>query len=372
MTEKENAETQPAVVNKNKRYRKDKPWDNDPTLDKWKIEEFKEGDMLAGSLLETSSFSVLFPQYREKYIDEVFPFIKMSLKEFGIKTELDKLEGSLTVSTTNKTWDPYAIIKARDMIKLISRSVPFEKAKLVLQDGIDCDVIKIRQFVKNKERFIKRRQRLIGPKGMTLKALELLTECYILVQGSTVSVIGKFRTLKTVRRIVLDCMQNIHPVYHIKELMIMEQLKKDPAMANEDWDRFLPQFKKRNVKRKSTKPKGKKKTEEEYNPFPPEQKPRKIDQELETGEYWQKDNTKKSSKATEEDDDNVKHISKKNNSGNQERKSDGKYLNEKKIKKLESYVPPTEPEYTKKGVDKSKANQAPSLEELKSKFIKKK
>lgn len=377
MTEKENEETQTAAVNKNKRYRKDKPWDNDPTLDKWKIEEFKEGDMAAGCLLETSSFSVLFPQYREKYIDEVFPFIKMSLKEFGIKTELDKLEGSLSVSTTSKTWDPYAIIKARDMVKLIARSVPLEKAKLVLQDGIDCDVIKIRQFVKNKERFIKRRQRLIGPKGMTLKALELLTECYILVQGSTVSVIGKFRQLKTVRRIVLDCMQNVHPVYHIKELMIMEQLKKDPAMINEDWDRYLPQFKKRNVKRKSTKPKGKKKTEEEYNPFPPEQKPRKIDKELETGEYWQKDNNnKKSSKAIEEDDDikqtNKRSGSSKNDKGFQERKADGKFLNEKKIKKLESYIPPTEPVYTKKGADKLNASQSPSLEELKSKFMKKK
>lgn len=54
-------------VSKNKRYRKDKPWDNDPTLDKWKIEEFKKGDM-ADALSEESSFATLFPQYREKYI----------------------------------------------------------------------------------------------------------------------------------------------------------------------------------------------------------------------------------------------------------------------------------------------------------------
>lgn len=138
--------------------------------------------------------------------------------------------------------------------------------------------------MRNKERFIKRRQRLIGPNGDTLKALELLTECYILVQGSTVSIIGNFKNIKVLKRIIVDTMQNIHPVYHIKELMVKRELMKDENMVGVNWDKFLPKFKQVKQKRKASKPKSEKKKERDL--FPPEPTPRQEDIKMETGEYF--------------------------------------------------------------------------------------
>ncbi|PNW74826.1 hypothetical protein CHLRE_12g508200v5 [Chlamydomonas reinhardtii] len=272
------------------KHRREKPWDHDG-IDHWKVDAFKPEDNPNG-LLEESSFATLFPKYREKYLREVWPAVTKALKDMGIGCELNLVEGSMTVRTTRKTWDPYAIIKARDLIKLLARSVPAPQALKILQDDMQCDIIKISGIIRNKEKFVKRRQRLIGPNGSTLKALELLTGCYMLVQGNTVSAMGPYKGLKQLRRIVEDCIKNVHPIYHIKTLMIKRELAKDPALAEENWDRFLPKFKKKNVKRKKPEAKpadeagGKEAAKKVYTPFPPPMPPSKMDLQLESGEYF--------------------------------------------------------------------------------------
>uniref|UniRef100_A0A6V7QRU5 KRR-R motif-containing protein 1 n=1 Tax=Ananas comosus var. bracteatus TaxID=296719 RepID=A0A6V7QRU5_ANACO len=58
------------------------------------------------------------------------------------------VEGSMTISTTVKTRGPYAIVKARDLVKLLSRSAI---KILILNDDMQCDVIKIGNLERNKQ-----------------------------------------------------------------------------------------------------------------------------------------------------------------------------------------------------------------------------
>ncbi|KAK9741310.1 hypothetical protein RND81_03G096900 [Saponaria officinalis] len=302
------------------KHDKDKPWD-DPSIDHWKVDKFDPSWNESG-MLDVSSFSTMFPRHKETYLQDVWPTVRAALREHGIACELNLVEGTMSVSTTKKTRDPYIIVKARDLIKLLSRGVRAPQAIKILDDEMQCDIITIGNLVRNKARFVKRRQHLLGPNNSTLKALEILTGCYILVEGNTVAAMGSFKGLKQVRRIVEDCVQNkMHPIYHIKILMVKRELANDPTLANESWDRFLPSFKKKNVQKK----KGKGKEKKPYTPFPPPPQPSKVDKLLESGEYFLSEERK-----------SAKHWQEK-----QEKQAEK--TAESKQKREAAFIPPEEP-----------------------------
>ncbi|AFN82816.1 putative RNA-binding protein [Encephalitozoon romaleae SJ-2008] len=241
--------------------------------------KFSEKDF-KHEFVEMSSEAVMFPKYREKYIEQTQKYIIKALEGKKISCKIDLEKRVIDVETNKSTRDPFIFIKAVNFVKLVSRGVGVEEAMKVLEDEYFCEVIDIKKLASSDKVFEKRRDRLIGPKEMTLKAIQILTKCYVLVHGKTVSIIGSFRGIEEVKKIVIDCMNNIHPMYQIKKLVEKRKLEGDITKEGEDWSRFLPEIKKSNKKSK------KKIIGRHSGNMPSDIPKRKEDIEMETGEYF--------------------------------------------------------------------------------------
>mmetsp|Transcript_36002 Transcript_36002/g.85220 ORF Transcript_36002/g.85220 Transcript_36002/m.85220 type:complete len:275 (-) Transcript_36002:415-1239(-) len=199
-------------------------------------------------LVLNSKANILFPKYRENYIKETWKIILRIILPFGIISRINFNNGLIEVKTTNKLNDPYLFIKGRDFFKLLSRGVPIQQAAKIFNEEVFCEIIKISNFTSNKKKFLKRRRRLIGNKGITIRAIEYLTQCYVLIQGNTVACMGSNKGIKEIRKIIIDCMKSVHPIFHIKNLIVKEKLFKDPLMRKKSWDEYLPMFYNKNIK----------------------------------------------------------------------------------------------------------------------------
>ena len=61
---------------------------------------------------------------------------------------------------------------------------------------------------------------------------------------------------------------------------------KDPELKNENWERFLPHFKRRTLSKRKKPLKITDKSKKTYTPFPPPQEKSKVDLQIESGEYF--------------------------------------------------------------------------------------
>lgn len=82
---------------------------------------------------------------------------------------------------------------------------------------------------------MKRRQRLLGPNGATLKALELLTNCYVLVQGNTVSAMGSYQGIKQVRDLASDLLVCTIPCMYSVQALHRPAWFADTQMQTVNW-----------------------------------------------------------------------------------------------------------------------------------------
>ena len=119
--------------------------------------------------------------------------------------------------------------------------------------------------------------------------------------------------------------------------------------------------KERNAKRAIAK-----KEKKEYNPFPPEQQPRKIDLLLESGDYFiDKDGKKETNKKIRKKIQNKE----KEDLAKSKKEENSKKREEIKKEKQSSFIPPEEKEVLPAN---KPLKQEPTLDELKKKFLGKK
>ena len=106
--------------------------------------------------------------------------------------------------------------------------------------------------------------------------------------------------------------------------MIKRELANDPELKTENWDRFLPHFKKRTLSKRKKPYKVTDKSKKPYTPFPPPQEKSKVDLQIESGEYFLgKQAKERAVKETREERQREKQA-------------------EKKARRLGDFVPPVE------------------------------
>ena len=69
-------------------------------------------------------------------------------------------------------------------------------------------------------------------------------------------------------------------------VLVKRELAKDPELAHENWDRFLPNFKRKTLSTRRKPHKIRKTEDKPYTPFPPPREESKLDKQIESGEYF--------------------------------------------------------------------------------------
>ncbi|XP_062017778.1 KRR1 small subunit processome component homolog [Rosa rugosa] len=167
-------------------------------------------------------------------LQESWPKVESSLEEYGVLCTLDVVEGKMKVARATRDQDPNIILRAMDVLELLSRSVPAEWAIRVLDCSFQYDIIKIgnqeegicNMYGITKEQFLARRKLLAG---YVLKVLFELTDCGIFLKGNTIAVIGgSLQGINIVRRIVEDCIaHDVPPLPRARLMKKKTQKKKD-------------------------------------------------------------------------------------------------------------------------------------------------
>jgi ribosomal RNA assembly protein len=104
-------------------------------------------------------------------------------------------EGEIEISTEKA--NAVTFYKLENVIKAIGRGFNPEKAKLLLDEYYTLNVINLQELGVTTERGAhNRKARIIGAQGSIRSYLEKQLDCFISVQGKTISIIGRLSNIR--------------------------------------------------------------------------------------------------------------------------------------------------------------------------------
>ncbi len=117
----------------------------------------------------------------------------------GVNIQVDSEDGSIIITSSDKTIDPTYVWKARDIIKAIGRGFNADKAFYLIDDSIYLETIQLEGSKNNIKRL---KARLIGEKGKARNMIESGTDTYISIFGSQISIIGDLEEIRSAKEAI--------------------------------------------------------------------------------------------------------------------------------------------------------------------------
>mmetsp|Transcript_19448 Transcript_19448/g.36621 ORF Transcript_19448/g.36621 Transcript_19448/m.36621 type:complete len:148 (+) Transcript_19448:313-756(+) len=112
------------------------------------------------------------------------------MKNYDLEIEIHKVSRIINVKNSMYIRNIYLLIKGRDFLRLIVRSVPLSIAKKIFDDNITYCILKINLFFKKKKRYDKRNIYKWKKEYLIIKVLEFISGCNIITRGNSICIIG--------------------------------------------------------------------------------------------------------------------------------------------------------------------------------------
>lgn len=124
-------------------------------------------------------------------------------RTFKVDLKIDSETGNIEVTLYPDQDDVSVIFIVQKVIKAIGRGFSPRRALTLIHDDYDLLIMELEDYVgKSRNAQNRVKGRIIGKSGKSRELLEELTECFISIYGSTISIIGTYEMLLAAKEAV--------------------------------------------------------------------------------------------------------------------------------------------------------------------------